>query len=289
MRARQPNAQEREQLRRQRSESRLILSRCRALGFEYVVNPPVMPKVAFGTTMDREVMPISGPCMSSFMRSNSPEDREVPSPLDYDCSKPIGFKYPSNAGFSALANKMPRLPVVREKVGPPMGAYEPTPWILRAGYTFDRQVVSEPKWVTPGPSTYSIHNKYPNYKLETAFDSCRLIWPAVVVFCGPKHSAQCLICHLTPVGDYFHNFANDKDMCRKCMHIEMTAIRHCSLSVTDRFRKNREIRQFVPARYCGFFHDHNGTNAAIELTSRKELRQKIRVENYLYRFKSKVD
>lgn len=61
-------------------------------GFEYVVNPPVVPKVAFGTTMDREVMPVSGPFLNSFMRSNLPEGREQPSPIDYDCSKPIGFK-----------------------------------------------------------------------------------------------------------------------------------------------------------------------------------------------------
>lgn len=205
MRAQQPTAQEREQLRRQRSESRMILARCLALGgyeglfhkeieltfslslsvsfagFEYVLNPPVAAKVAFGTTMHRDVMPISGPCMTSFMRSFQPEVRPYPSPLDYDCSKPIGFKvnqptvyslslyltlykqitnsnltklphlqYPSNAGFSALANKMPRLPVVHEESVPPLGTYEPTPWALRAGYTFDRQVTRPPKWMTPG-------------------------------------------------------------------------------------------------------------------------------------------
>ncbi|XP_030567646.1 uncharacterized protein LOC115767482 isoform X1 [Drosophila novamexicana] len=289
MRARQPNGQEREQLRRQRSETRLILARCRARGFEYVVNPPVVPKVAFGTTMDREVMPVSGPFLNSFMRSNLPEGREQPSPIDYDCSKPIGFKYPSNAGFSALANKMPRLPIEPEKIVPPMGAYEATPWILRAGYTFDKYMVPEPKWVTPGASTYSTHNKYPYWKMETAFGTRRIIWPAVAVFCGPNNVAQCLVCHERPKGDYFHCFATDKDMCRKCMREEMSTIKHCSVSVVERYRKRQHIKQFVPARYCGFFHDHNGTTAATESISRKELRAKIRVENYLYRFASKVE
>ncbi|XP_023162602.1 uncharacterized protein LOC111593804 [Drosophila hydei] len=257
-------------------------------GFEYVLNPPVAAKVAFGTTMHRDVMPISGPCMTSFMRSFQPEVRPHPSPLDYDCSKPIGFKYPSNAGFSALANKMPRLPVVHEESVPPLGTYEPTPWALRAGYTFDRQVTRPPKWMTPGPSTYSIHTKYPYWKIETAFGTRRVIWPAVAVFCGPKHDAQCIICHETTQGDYFHNFASDKDMCRKCMAEHTATIKNCSLSVVDRYRKRQQIKQFVPARYCGFFHDHNGTTAAVETTSRKELRHKIRVENYLYRFVSKV-
>ncbi|XP_032586335.1 uncharacterized protein LOC6580667 isoform X1 [Drosophila mojavensis] len=288
MRAQQRTAQEREQLRRQRSEARMILASYRALGFEYVVNPPVAAKVAFGSTMHRDVMPISGPAMSSYMRSLQTELREFPGPLDYDCAKPIGFKYPSNAGFSALANKMPRLPVVRDQIIPPLGTYEPSPWVLRAGYTFDRQVSTLPKWLTPGPSTYSIHNKYPNYKIETAFGSCRLIWPAVAVFCGPKHDAVCIVCHETPKGDYFHSFASDKDMCRQCMAEQMGTIKHCALSVVERYRKRQYIKQFVPARYCGFFHDHNGTTAATETTSRRELRAKIRVENYLYRFASKV-
>lgn len=61
-------------------------------GFEYVVNPPVAAKVAFGSTMHRDVMPISGPAMSSYMRSLQTELREFPGPLDYDCAKPIGFK-----------------------------------------------------------------------------------------------------------------------------------------------------------------------------------------------------
>lgn len=60
------------------------------------------------------------------------------------------LQYPSKAGFSALANKMPRLPPLRLTVGPPAGRYEPTPWILRAGYTFDKYVLPESKWLTPG-------------------------------------------------------------------------------------------------------------------------------------------
>lgn len=61
-------------------------------GFEYIVNPPIIPKVAFGSSLHREVMPLSGPSVTSYMRNHLPEARERPSPLDYDCAKPIGFK-----------------------------------------------------------------------------------------------------------------------------------------------------------------------------------------------------
>lgn len=67
-------------------------------GFNYVVNPPVLPKVAFGTTMHRKVMNLKGPFMNGFMKKNLPEPRTYPSPIDYNCSKPIGFKVTINTG-----------------------------------------------------------------------------------------------------------------------------------------------------------------------------------------------
>lgn len=98
-----------------------------------------------------------------------------------------------------------------------------------------------------------------------------------------------MICGLQPKGDYFHNFLIDKDLCRKCMYAEDAAIRQCNMCIIERYQKRLYLRQFLPARYCGFFHDHDGTTAAVELISRKELRQKTRVENYLYRFQTKAE
>lgn len=117
----------------------------------------------------------------------------------------------------------------------------------------------------------------------------RIIWPAVAVFCSPQNIVKCSTCGEKPVGDYFHNFSNDADMCRQCMHVEMAAIKKCNLQVTERYSRQQKIKQFVPARYCGFFHDHNQTTATIERDSRKVLRQKIRVENYLYRLNAKIE
>lgn len=141
----------------------------------------------------------------------------------------------------------------------------------------------------PSPSTYTHHLQYPPWNVETAFGSKRLIWPAVAVFCTPYNNAKCSVCELVPVGDYFHNFSTDADMCRPCMHAAVSAIKKCNLQVTERFLRQQKIKQFVPGRYCGFFHIHDGTNATIERDSRKVLRQKIRVENYLYRVNAKVE
>ncbi|KRF98154.1 uncharacterized protein Dwil_GK15883 [Drosophila willistoni] len=290
MRARKLNAQEREHLRRCRSETRLIVARCKERGFEYVVNPPEQPKVAFGTTMDREVMPTSGPFMDSYMRRNQPEERLGPGPFDYDYATPMGFKYPSKTGFSALVSKVARLPSTTELGVPPLGLYEAKVCEPKNIYTFAKTPKQkEPKWMTPGASTYSYHLKYPKWDVEMSFGTIRIIWPAVAVFCSANNTAKCNVCHQLPIGDYFHNFTTDKDMCRKCMNSLMNVIRRCDLQVVERYRKHRDMKQFVPARYCGFFHEHSGTAAAMEKTSRKQLRDKIRVENYLYRFVSKVE
>ncbi|KAH8402471.1 hypothetical protein KR009_012219 [Drosophila setifemur] len=285
MRAQRPNAQEREKLRRQRSETRLVVARCNELGFEYVCNPPVWPTVGFLRKIRR------GPD-DEFVRDSFTMEWPTPGPANYDVSNPIGFQYPSKAGFSALANKMPRLPAFREQGYPPIGSYATDFPGTQYYFSFSRQIRPMDrvaKWVTPGPSTYTHHLKYPGWDVEMAFGSRRIIWPSVAVFCSPLNNAKCSVCGEKPVGDYFHNFGSDADMCRKCMHMEVGAIKKCSLQVTERFLRQQKIKQFVPARYCGFFHIHDGTTATIERDSRKVLRQKINVENYLYRMSAKID
>ncbi|KAH8258421.1 hypothetical protein KR038_011194 [Drosophila bunnanda] len=285
MRAQRPNAQEREKLRRQRSETRLIVARCNELGFEYVVNPPVWPTVGFLKKIRRD-------SDGNFIRDSFPTvltPTVSVGPADYDIPSTIGFKYPSKAGFSALANKMPRLPANEEHGYPPIGTYATDYPGIEYSYTFRKAIDKDKKWMTPGPSTYTRHLNYPESRVEMGFGSCRIIWPAVPVFCSPSNLVRCYLCGEKPVGDFFHNFGNDQDMCRTCMHAALHAMKKCSLQVTERFSRQHKIKQYVHARYCGFFHHHDGTNATIEKETRKVLRQKIRVENYLYRFNAKEE
>ncbi|KAH8284981.1 hypothetical protein KR054_003443 [Drosophila jambulina] len=283
MRAQRPNAQEREKLRRQRSETRLVVARCNELGFEYVVNPPVWPTVGFLKKIRRD-------SLGNFVRDSFTKNPPLSAgPADYDIPSTIGFKYPSKAGFSALANKMPRLPDCRELGYPAVGTYATDFPGTEYSFTFRKAVEKDKKWMTPGPSTYARHLNYPEGRLEMAFGSCRIIWPEVAVFCNPLNLDRCSVCGEKLVGDYFHNFSNDQDMCRPCMHAAVAAMKKCSLQVTERFSRQQRIKQFVPARNCSFFHLHDGTNATIERETRKVLRQKIRVENYLYRFNAKVE
>ncbi|XP_017032927.1 uncharacterized protein [Drosophila kikkawai] len=252
-------------------------------GFEYVVNPPLWPTIGFLKKIRRDSE--GNFVRDSYVKTPPP----AAGPADYDVPSTIGFKYPSKAGFSALANKMPRLPANRELGYPPVGTYATDFPGTQYSFTFKKATVKDQKWMTPGPSTYTRHLKYPDSHVEMAFGYHRIIWPSVAVFCSPVNLARCSVCGEKPVGDYFHNFGNDQDMCRPCMQAAVTVMKKCSVQVTERFSRQQKIKQFVPARNCAFFHLHDGTNATIERETRKVLRQKIRVENYLYRFNAKVE
>lgn len=48
-----------------------------------MVNPPEIPRVAFGSGMERITLPMSGPGLSSFMRKIQGEVRDFPGPFEY--------------------------------------------------------------------------------------------------------------------------------------------------------------------------------------------------------------
>lgn len=51
------------------------------LDFAYIVNPPEIPRVAFGSGMERETLPLKGPCLTSFMRQHQGDVFLSPGPV----------------------------------------------------------------------------------------------------------------------------------------------------------------------------------------------------------------
>lgn len=93
--------EQRIRLRAQRKESQLIRNRAKersegkyskniysffykckisVTGFAYVVNPPEIPRVAFGSSLDRVTLPLKGPCLTSFMRKHQGDAFMSPGP-----------------------------------------------------------------------------------------------------------------------------------------------------------------------------------------------------------------
>ncbi|XP_029406226.2 uncharacterized protein LOC105226654 isoform X1 [Bactrocera dorsalis] len=284
---------EREALRAQRRETQLITARARAdKSFIYVVNPPEIPRVAFGSCMERITLPISGPGLSSFMRKIQGEVRDFPGPFEYVHSKEaLDKKYPSAYGYSSFASKLPRLPPTDISRFPPIGAYnvEPKKKIKQAARPFNigTKRVQIKKLVTPCPADYAADQPRASLNICSAFGSRRIIWPAVAVICTPVNIAKCSKCNKTPVGDYFHQFQLNLDMCRRCMNKQLKMLKRCSTDLFYRARMRTELSLYRPVRYCDFFHDHQGTTAAIQHMPTSTLRYKIKTENYIYMFKKR--
>lgn len=96
--------------------------------------------------------------------------------------------------------------------------------------------------------------------------------------------AYCSKCEQTPIGDYWHKNTTNQDLCRPCMEEEWAALKKCGTKVVLKYRRIKELKMYTLKRYCGFFHEHNGTKAAVQQMPTKDLIFKLRKENYLSSF-----
>lgn len=81
--------------------------------FDYVVPMFVMPKLCFGSTIHRQVLPVSGPAVSPFMRRVLPH-KFIVGPGSHNVSyfrktsHPIIKQTTSQRGYGKLASSVPR-------------------------------------------------------------------------------------------------------------------------------------------------------------------------------------
>ncbi|XP_067633606.1 uncharacterized protein [Eurosta solidaginis] len=279
----------RERLRAERRENQLIEARAKEeISFIYVVNPPEIPRIAFGSGLERVTLPMSGPSLTPFMRKIQGEVREFPGPHEYNTTKDLIKKNASKYGNAPFVSKLPRLAQTATSAYPPVGTYHvhPPKKLKQAARPFNVGALQKPveKFTTTGPANYAIDRQSPNMKICSAFGSKRIIWPAVAIICSPVNNAKCSKCSSTPIGDYYHQFKLNLDLCRSCMKKQLRILKRCTTDLYYRARMRNELNQYQRVRYCGFFHDHQGTTAAIQLMSKSTLKYKIRTENYLYTY-----
>lgn len=298
----------RDRIREKRNELLLVVKRSRQIrkaklilktvilsiieyfpGFDYVIVPPKQPKVCFGSGVIRDCLPTEGPALSSFMRRNIGETREFPGPSDFDTRRTLIKRFPNKRGYSLMASKCARLPkdLATTKI-PPLGTYdtEPAKVFKKAHQPFgsntERNTFND-TICTPGPSTYTIA-KYPFQNICLCFGRHRFIYPSVQMVCTPINLAVCEICSETPIGDYYRKDSTDQVCCRPCMKEQMIELKSCKRKNAALKRKIAELGKFTLHRYCGFYHDHAGTNAAVQIIDIKDLKYKIRKEDYLASF-----
>ncbi|XP_075167050.1 uncharacterized protein LOC142239170 [Haematobia irritans] len=255
-------------------------------GFVYVVNPPELPRVAFGSSLERVTLPLSGPCLTSFMRQHQGDVFLTPGPAArVDEKDHLDIKWPSKLGHSAFASKVPRLLTPANADFPCVGSYNvETGKSLRKAqkpFNIGAELKDKDRFLTPAPSTYPHHVPRRQPKLSTAFGSKRRILPAVTVICSPFNGAKCHKCEQIPLGDYWRDFNTELDLCRSCMHKMESELKNCAATELQRLRLRREFADYKRVRYCDFYHDHGGTAAAVQVLPTRILKMKIEKENYL--------
>lgn len=262
---------------------------CFIAGFDYVIVPPKQPKVCFGSGIVRECLPSGGPALNSFMRRNTGETRDYPGPCDFDTGKSLIKTFANKKGYSLLASKSSRMPkdTFKGKI-PPIGTYEIEPESIFKkafkpfGSGTERNTVTDLAG-TPAPSTYS-RKKVSSQKICMCFGTNKFNYPSVQIVCSPINLAVCEKCLKTPTGDYWRRNSTDQVYCRPCMKEELSVLKSCIKRNLALNRKLVELGKFVRYRYCGFYHDHAGTTAAVQFMSKKDLKYKIRNEDYLASF-----
>uniref|UniRef100_A0A1I8Q4T5 Uncharacterized protein n=1 Tax=Stomoxys calcitrans TaxID=35570 RepID=A0A1I8Q4T5_STOCA len=253
--------------------------------FVYVVNPAELPRVAFGSSMDRVTLPLKGPCLTSFMRQHQGDVFLSPSPTKYvDEKNHMQLKWPSKLGHSAFVSKNPRFLAPTNANFPCVGSYDVAPKnpLRKAQKPFNvgEQRKDKEKFLTPAPSTYPHHVARPQLKLSTAFGSKRNIVPKVIVLCSPFNVAKCHKCDQTPLGDYWRDFNTELDLCRPCMHKMERELKNCATTELQRMRLRRNFADYKVVRYCDFYHDHGGTAAAVQVMPTRIFKMKTQKENY---------
>ncbi|XP_037894509.1 uncharacterized protein LOC119640495 [Glossina fuscipes] len=254
--------------------------------FQYVVNPPTMQKIAFGTTLPRLVLPRSGPCLSSFMRAHQGDDPLSPGPAAY-MVKTTYKDCPSLLGFSAFAGTR-LLPQRINKYGHGFLDEVPKPF-KKAPKPFNvgAKRMHYSTFLTPPPSAYACDKPTLKLKISSAFGSEHKYIPHVEIKCFPHNIVVCAECRQTPIGDYWHNANDNQDICRTCMTAKRTIFHSCQIDNTKRRSLRRKLEEYRYRRYCSFFHEHNGTTAAEQIMPTKTLIYKINLENYLSQYITK--
>ncbi|XP_055536079.1 uncharacterized protein LOC129724861 isoform X2 [Wyeomyia smithii] len=278
-----------------RKEYQLILRRCNEFGFEYVVNRPPQAKICFGSTIEREAVPLQGPAKSSIMRRTMSEplgENLAPGSHNityYDnASRPIlkSLRCKSR-GYGPLSSSTLRFKYDEVSHSPGMGDYDPhkqSP-IKPSKKPFGACV---PRWhdvaypAVPGPGTYTAKNRR-NIRKHSFGGKIKII-PATITVCKTENFDKCQNCNTTPEVDYWKNFKTDRSLCRRCMELETDEAKYRSKTKSAMFQRLAQLREYKRIRYCSFYHKHDKTTAAIQFVSNRDLKRKFAVENYLSMF-----
>lgn len=240
--------------------------------FEYILNRSEPPKLCFGSMSERKILP--------FNRSGQYSDSYGPENLKTVLFKII-FKFTIlilnfqiyKGSFSKASRFVKNKPKY-ESIFYNLPKIEIKPKINLFKQTGRDDKLNQN--VVPGVGTYKIFQRKPNS--IHSFGGRIKKSSAIHTICKYQDQSCCQRCMQKPIlAEYFRNFVNGKDFCKKCMKNEILSARKRK----ERVSLLMELEKYEKVRYCGFYHDHHNTTAKIKLLPEIQVIKKIRRENYL--------
>jgi len=251
----------------------------------FLLNNTKESRVSFGTTLDRELLPLKTPHTRA---GNEMALRGVPNlaPCSYDNAEVSSFvhllhqKPVCKKGYSLGARTGPRFTKERNAdfPGPPQyqpinskpKEFSPAEKPFQCGATRFPRIKQE---TTPGPGSYE-HDVVRNRSVQFhgSFGGPQTLRTSITTICTNGIKDNCQICAKEPVGDYYRNDKAEA-MCRPCYED----------LVSNPFEKEKRkiLSNFLKVRDCCDIHSHEGTNAKMRLKSGKDIKKQKLREAYL--------
>ncbi|XP_026321205.1 uncharacterized protein LOC113231214 [Hyposmocoma kahamanoa] len=245
--------------------------------FEYVVVQQEAPQICFGSTLEKETLPISGPNLSSFMRrivgENSPNLGPGSHVDGRDAFHDVTHR---KYGKYGLGPRAPRFIVKHEYQPPWREPPKPGPWPQNCApfnSTAKRKSIFKSN-DNPSPCDTSPVYKKKQIKFAYSFQGKKSLICPVVMKCVPYNLDQCGACgcFCSAEGDYWA-FENRIFLCRRHYN---KFFKHC----LSKFQ-GAKLADFKPIRDCFFAHAHNSCKAAVKIMSKEDITKKLRKEAYL--------
>lgn len=254
---------------------------------KFLLNNDRVSRVAFGTTLDRELLPLKPP---NTRAGNEMGLRGVPNlaPGSYDNDAStfvhlLNMKPVCKKGYSLGARTDQRFPKAPNPdfPGPPshQAIISKPRQFATARKPFQSGDSRFPQLqrpdTTPGAGCYE-HDTTRNRKVQFhgSFGGAQILKSPVTSICRNGEEPDiCGQCNTVPVGDFFLN-KQTAALCRPC-HANMK-----NACQGDKDQKKR-LEKYFKVRDCSDRHEHEGTNAKLRIATKKDLNKIKKNEAYL--------
>lgn len=283
--------------REKRQELQLIIERCSEVNFDYICLPSVRndKDLCFGSKTSRTIpLFAEDKTVNSYVRryfkEHFPETVKAPESkksadepkrdIDVRPTYPFASKVPrfldvsiDSTGVYRRKKKAREAQAVIKKIYSAFGSSSKRSFFLTKNPT---------KTKTPGVGVYNI-NKPVKSSYNHSFGSRITMKPAFDIICAPINLDKiCESCEGEPKNIYWKSRKSQKVLCRHCFNQRLIMVQTKPCGIVEKLRELEATKKnYEKKRYCSFYHQHNGTTAAVRLLTTNDFRKLTYQENFL--------